>query len=189
MTLSLKLKAHRVNLPFAMANFPEDYLPYTATYLRNKDHYLVWDSAFDVNSDGHYHHSSQTTASIDRHSPSSVNHMHSHSLNHLYPACSASSGSWPSAKKRKCCGLSCGCCALTLLAMVIISALATVVGFSIYLAMITNLHKSSQLILNGSLKVQSGDDFNMKLLNTSSPEFIRKANKYETIVSIVEIVF
>lgn len=177
-----------MNLSFATANFPEDYLPYTATYSRNKDPYLVWDSSFNIDSsnDGqHYHH---TTASLDSHSPASLNHYHLQSPNHLYPTCSASSASWPSSKKRKCCGLSCGCCALTILALVIISALATVVGFSIYLAMITNLHKSSPLTITGTMKVESGDDFHMKLINSSSPEFMRKANKYETIVSLYPFV-
>ena len=132
-----------MSLSFATANFPEDYLPYTATYSRNKDPYLVWDSSFNEVNDGHYpayHHSSQTTASVDTvdsHSRASLNRYHMQSHNQLYPACSASSGSWPSAGKRKCCGLSCGCCALTMLALVIISALATVVGFSVYLAMLT----------------------------------------------------
>ena len=72
-----------------------------------------------------------------------------------------------------------------MLALVIISALATVVGFSVYLAMLTNLHRSAQFTVNGSFKVESGDNFNIKLLNTTSAEFVRKANKYETIVSLV----
>ncbi|XP_054156516.1 uncharacterized protein LOC128954924 isoform X2 [Oppia nitens] len=194
-------QANRLSLSFATANFPEDYLPYTATYSRNnnnnKDPYLVWDSGFNVESstsDGHHHYPNQHhhnnphhththTASIDSHSPASLNHYHMHSQSHLYPTCSGSSASWPTtSKKRKCCGVSCGCCWLTMLALVIISALATIVGFSIYLAMITNLHKSSQFLVNGSFKVDSGDNFNQKLINTSSLEFIKKANKYETII-------
>ncbi len=53
--------------------------------------------------------------------------------------------------------------------------------------MITNLHKSSLISVNGSFKVESGDNFNKNLLNISSIEFMTKAAKYETIVSNILI--
>lgn len=76
-----------------------------------------------------------------------------------------------------------GCCAVAFTALFIIIALASVVGVSVYLAMITNLHKTTLIPMSGRLKVEKGDDFSVNLFNASSKEFISKANKYETIVS------
>lgn len=59
------------------------------------------------------------------------------------------------------------------------------VGVSIYLGMLTSMHKSQLLSVSGRFRVTSGDDFTIKLLNTSSAEYASKVAKYETIVSAV----
>ena len=100
---------------------------------------------------------------------------------------------------------SCGCCLLALFALFLLVALSLVVGFSLYLAVATNFlstssssSSSSSLLsstsnrspliysVGGSFKVLSGDVFTLRLLNQSSPEYVRKATRYEGMVSAFE---
>lgn len=242
------------------ANFPEDYLPYTATYARRKQQQAAngqskssernnggangdicngssgWDSRDVINgqtntmSRASYHHNSDVEYAI-HHDTSHLYHPHHHPHRngganggaggtgsvHLTPYTSAtslhhnpyntyhpslhhhhaqslgsatSSGSWPdmASTKRRCCGhrgcCSLSCCAISLTAVLIFIALVTVIGVSIYLGLITKLSKSNLVPVSGRLKVDRGDDFSPALLNTTSVEFLAKAGKYETIVSI-----
>ena len=93
-----------------------------------------------------------------------------------------SSSSWFSvaSKSHQICSL--GCCAI-MSSLLILLAIISVVGISIYLTNITNQNKSNVLPLSGHLKIQSGDPFTEHLFNVSSKEFQVKATKYEAIVS------
>ena len=80
-----------------------------------------------------------------------------------------------------------GCCILILVATLVLIILSLVVGFSLYLAIVTNfMSKSSSLIysISGNFKVVSGDTFTIRLLNQSSDDYVRKTTRYDEIVSI-----
>lgn len=80
---------------------------------------------------------------------------------------------------------SCGCCVLIILGVLILITLSLVLGFSLYLAIVTNLIAKSSFVysISGNFKVTSGDSFTLRLLNQTSPEFVKRAARYETIVS------
>lgn len=81
---------------------------------------------------------------------------------------------------------SCGCCVLMLIATLVLVSLSLVVGFSLYLTVVTNFLSKTPLVysISGNFKVTSGDNFSMRLLNQTSEEYIRKSTRYESIVSL-----
>lgn len=106
---------------------------------------------------------------------------------------------------------SCGCCLLVLFAVLLLVGLSLLVGFSLYLAVATNFlstsstssfsafspffsssssasggGRGSSLVysVSGNFKVVGGDDFTLRLLNQTSIEYVRKATRYEGMVSV-----
>lgn len=78
-----------------------------------------------------------------------------------------------------------GCCVLMLFVVLILLSLSIVLGFSLYLAIVTNLFTETTFAysLNGNFKIISGDNFTIKLINQTSAEFLKKSSRYEKIVS------
>lgn len=78
-----------------------------------------------------------------------------------------------------------GCCVLMIFVVLILLSLSIVLGFSLYLAIVTNLFTETTFAysLNGNFKIISGDNFTIKLINQTSVEFLQKSSRYEKIVS------
>lgn len=79
----------------------------------------------------------------------------------------------------------CRCCsaaALTGAISLIIIGILSIVAVSIYLGVITNLFRSPILSLSGKMSIVEGDDFTDYLLNTTSYEFLAKAETYEAML-------
>ena len=74
------------------------------------------------------------------------------------------------------------------MATLVVVSLSLVVGFSLYLTVMTNFMSKTPLVysISGNFKVISGDNFNMRLLNQTSEEYIQKSFRYENIVSIFD---
>ncbi|XP_075585755.1 uncharacterized protein LOC124495271 isoform X3 [Dermatophagoides farinae] len=79
---------------------------------------------------------------------------------------------------------SCGCCLLIVLVAIILLSLSIVLGFSLYLAIVTNLLTEQTFAygMSGNFRIVSGDSFTIRLLNQTSSEFRRKATRYERIM-------
>lgn len=82
---------------------------------------------------------------------------------------------------------SCGCCLLIVLVAIILLSLSIVLGFSLYLAIVTNFLTEQTFAygMSGNFRIVSGDSFTIRLLNQTSSEFCTKATRYERIVSVV----
>lgn len=80
---------------------------------------------------------------------------------------------------------SCGCCILIILGILILVTLSVVLGFSLYLAIVTNFLSKTSFVysISGNFKVNSGDTFTIRLLNQTSQDFIKKSTRYNSIVS------
>lgn len=79
----------------------------------------------------------------------------------------------------------CRCCtaaALTAAISLIIIGILSIVAVSIYLGVITSLFRSPILSLSGKMSVMNGDEFTDSLLNTTSYEFLTKAEAYEAML-------
>ncbi|XP_055952940.1 uncharacterized protein LOC129988691 [Argiope bruennichi] len=77
------------------------------------------------------------------------------------------------------------CCSTTALVSaiaLIVAAILAVVAISVYLGVVTNLFRSPVLSLSGKFRVSHGDDFVDELLNTTSLQFLTKAESYQAMV-------
>ncbi|GBN82798.1 hypothetical protein AVEN_75769-1 [Araneus ventricosus] len=77
------------------------------------------------------------------------------------------------------------CCSTTALVSaiaLIVAAILAVVAISVYLGVVTNLFRSPVLSLSGKFRVSQGDDFVDELLNTTSLQFLTKAESYQAMV-------
>ncbi|GFU81962.1 atrial natriuretic peptide-converting enzyme [Trichonephila clavipes] len=81
-----------------------------------------------------------------------------------------------------------GCCstaALVSAVALVVAAILAVVAVSVYLGVVTNLFRSPVLSLSGKFRVSQGDEFVEELLNTTSKQFLKKADNYQTMVENV----
>ncbi|XP_071033281.1 uncharacterized protein [Parasteatoda tepidariorum] len=81
-----------------------------------------------------------------------------------------------------------GCCntaALVSAIALIITAILAVVAISVYLGVVTNLFRSPVLSLSGKFRVSDGDEFSDALSNTTSYQFLVKAETYQAMVENV----
>ncbi|GFU23911.1 prostasin, partial [Nephila pilipes] len=81
-----------------------------------------------------------------------------------------------------------GCCSTTALVSavaLVVAAILAVVAVSVYLGVVTNLFRSPVLSLSGKFRVSQGDQFVEELLNTTSNQFLKKVDNYQTMVENV----
>ncbi|GFR31886.1 SEA domain-containing protein, partial [Trichonephila clavata] len=81
-----------------------------------------------------------------------------------------------------------GCCSTAVLVSavaLVVAAILAVVAVSVYLGVVTNLFRSPVLSLSGKFRVSQGDEFVEELLNTTSNQFLKKADTYQTMVENV----
>ncbi|XP_074599700.1 uncharacterized protein LOC141854055 [Brevipalpus obovatus] len=82
---------------------------------------------------------------------------------------------------RRCCTPT--CCVILMIVLVVFATLITLIGISVYLGIITNLRKSTILPISGRFKVVSGDSFKPILYNTTSIDFVEKAQRYNAMLN------
>ncbi|KAG8199828.1 hypothetical protein JTE90_000916 [Oedothorax gibbosus] len=78
-----------------------------------------------------------------------------------------------------------GCCstaALVSAIALIVTAILAAVAISVYLGVVTNLFRSPVMSLSGKFRVSDGDEFSDKVLNSTSLEFLKKAESYQAMV-------
>ncbi|KAF7494464.1 Serine protease nudel [Sarcoptes scabiei] len=152
----------------------------------------------DIDSDpNEYHHRIESNKSKQHH-----HRHHQHQHQHFCPDCSSSSSSSsffssstssslsspsiPSSSSVTKVGLikSCGKFLLFVLIAITLISLSLVLGFSLYMIIVTNfLTETSNIYsLMGNFRITQGDDFNRVLLNESSIEFHQKAERYRTML-------
>ncbi|GIY44128.1 SEA domain-containing protein [Caerostris extrusa] len=83
-------------------------------------------------------------------------------------------------KGRTCCSTA----ALVSAIALIVTAILAVVAISVYLGVVTNLFRSPVLSLSGKFRVSQGDEFAEELLNTTSHQFLTKADTYQGMNSV-----
>lgn len=84
------------------------------------------------------------------------------------------------------------CCLFILMVAIFIVSLSIVIGFSLYLTVVTSFFNNGgeSLVykITGNFKVSSGDHFTLRLLNRTSDDFVRRATRYNSIVSLLFVV-